>query len=217
MKSKIKVIVADDHPIFRKGLVDIIEHENDIEILGQASNGEEAVNLIKKVSPDIAVLDINMPVKTGFDTVRELRKSNSLVKIIFLTMHNEQEIFMRAMELNVSGYLLKDSAAEDIIDCIHAVTKGDFYCSPSLSKYFVSNNNRGGLSVLENNGIEKLTPTEKTILRLIADGKTSQEIADQLFVSRKTIENHRVNICAKLDLHGVNALMKYAIQNKANF
>lgn len=214
MKSKIKVIVADDHPIFRKGLVDIIEHENDIEILGQASNGEEAINLINKVSPEIAVLDINMPMTSGFDTVRELRKSNSIVKVIFLTMHNEQEIFKRAMELNVSGYLLKDSAAEDIIDCIHAVTNGDFYCSPSLSKYFVSNNNRG-LSALENNGIEKLTPTEKTILRLIANGKTSQEIADQLFVSRKTIENHRVNICAKLDLHGVNALMKYAIQNKS--
>ena len=155
-----------------------------------------------------------MPMTTGFDTVRELKKSNSPVKVIFLTMHNEHEVFKRALELNVSGYLLKDSAAEDIIDCIHAVTNGDFYCSPSLSKYFVSNNNCG-LSALENNGIEKLTPTEKTILRLIANGKTSQEIADHLFVSRKTIENHRVNICSKLDLHGANSLMKYAIQNKA--
>ncbi|MDP3582222.1 MAG: response regulator transcription factor [Ignavibacteria bacterium] len=215
MKSKIKVIVADDHPIFRKGLVDIIELEKDIEILGQAANGEEAVNLIKRVLPDIAVLDINMPMTTGFDAARELRKSNSLVKIIFLTMHNEQEIFKRAMELNVSGYLLKDSAAEDIIDCIHAVAKGDFYFSPALSNYFVTNQ-RSTIGTLENTGIEKLTSTEKTILRLIADGKTSQEIADQLFVSRKTIDNHRVNICAKLDLHGVNALMKYAIQNKAN-
>lgn len=215
MKSKIKVIIADDHPIFRKGLVDIIELEKDIEILGQAANGEEAVNLIKRVSPDIAVLDINMPMTTGFDAVRELRKDNSHVKIIFLTMHNEQEIFKRAMELNVSGYLLKDSAAEDIIDCIHAVAKGDFYFSPALSNYFVANQ-RGIFETLENTGIEKLTSTEKTILRLIANGKTSQEIADQLFVSRKTIDNHRVNICAKLDLHGVNALMKYAIQNKAN-
>ncbi|RJQ60701.1 MAG: DNA-binding response regulator [Stygiobacter sp.] len=215
MKSKIKVIIADDHPIFRKGLVDIIELEKDIEILGQAANGEEAVNLIKRVSPDIAVLDINMPITTGFDTVRELRKSNSLVKVIFLTMHNEHEIFKRAMELNVSGYLLKDSAAEDIIDCIHAVAKEDFYFSPALSNYFVTNQ-RGIFGTLENTGIEKLTSTEKTILRLIANGKTSQEIADQLFVSRKTIDNHRVNICAKLDLHGVNVLMKYAIQNKAN-
>ncbi|MBI3124426.1 MAG: response regulator transcription factor [Ignavibacteriales bacterium] len=215
MKSKIKVIVADDHPIFRKGLIDIIELEKDIEILGHAANGEEAVNLIKRVLPDIAVLDINMPMTTGFDAVRELRKGNSLVKIIFLTMHNEQEIFKRAMELNVSGYLLKDSAAEDIIDCIHVVAKGDFYFSPALSNYFVTNQ-RGIFGTLENTGTEKLTSTEKTILRLIANGKTSQEIADQLFVSRKTIDNHRVNICAKLDLHGVNALMKYAIQNKAN-
>ena len=216
MKSKIKVIVADDHPIFRKGLVDIIELEKDIEILGQACNGEEAVKLINRVSPDIAVLDINMPVTTGFDTVRELRKSNSQVKIIFLTMHNEHEIIKRAMELNVSGYLLKDSAAEDIIDCIHAVAKGDFYFSPALSNYFATNQ-RGALGMLENTGIEKLTSTEKTILRLVANGKTSQEIAEQLFVSRKTIDNHRVNICTKLDLHGVNVLMKFAIQNKANF
>ncbi len=215
MKKKIRIIIADDHPIFRKGLVDLIEQENNIEILGQASNGEIAYELITKLSPDIAILDINMPLKTGFDVSRELKNSNSKVKIIFLTMHDEEEIFQRAIELNTSGYLLKDSAAEDIIECIQAVAKEEFYFSPTLSKHFISKQNSINAKS-ENFGIEKLTFTEKTILRLISSGSTSQEIADELFVSRKTVENHRVNICAKLNLHGVNALMKFAIQNKAN-
>jgi len=214
MKTKIKIVIADDHPIIRKGLVDIIEQETDIEILGQAANGEEAINIIIKTLPDIAIVDVNMPIKSGFDVAREIAKSKTRVQIIFLTMHDEQEMFKHALELNVSGYIMKDCAAEDIIDCIRAVHNDDFYFSPSLSKNFIANH-KERFNFIVKGGIEKLTPTEKTILRLIAAGLTSSEIAYQLFVSRKTIENHRANICAKLDLHGVNALMKYAIQNQS--
>lgn len=213
MKSKIGIVIADDHPIFRKGLMDIITENSQFEILSEAVDGEQALSYLQSYKPDIAILDINMPKMTGFDVVRTLKDSVANVKIIFLTMHKEEDIFNRAMDLGVKGYVLKESATDDIIECLNTVARNQHYISPSISEYLFNRNKKSN-GVYENIGLVKLSPTEITILKFISEGKTSKEISDLLFISRKTVENHRVNICSKLSLHGVNALMKFAFENK---
>lgn len=216
MKNKIRIVIADDHPIFRKGLIDIITENSQFEILSEAVDGEQALSYLQSYKPDIAILDINMPKMTGFDVVRTLKDKLKDVKIIFLTMHKEEDIFNRAMDLGVKGYVLKECATDDIIECLTTVSVNQHYISPSISEYLFKRNKRSN-GVYENIGLAKLSPTEKTILKHISEGKTSKEIADFLFISRKTVENHRENICSKLCLHGVNALMKFAIENKHIF
>lgn len=216
MKGKIRIVIADDHPIFRKGLIDIIKENSQFEILSEAVDGEQALSYLQSYKPDIAILDINMPKMTGFDVVRTLKDSVANLKIVFLTMHKEEDIFNRAMDLGVKGYVLKECAADDIIECLTTVAGNQHYISPSISEYLFNRNKKSN-GVYENIGLAKLSPTEITILKLISEGKTSKEIADLLFISRKTVENHRVNICSKLCLHGVNTLMKFAIENKHLF
>ncbi len=216
MKNKIRIVIADDHPIFRKGLIDIIKENSQFEILSEAFDGEQASSYLQTYKPDIAILDINMPKMTGFDVVRILKDKLKDVKIIFLTMHKEEDIFNRAMDLGVKGYVLKECATDDIIECLTTVSVNQHYISPSISEYLFNRSKRSN-EVYENIGLAKLSPTEITILKHISEGKTSKEIADFLFISRKTVENHRENICSKLCIHGVNALMKFAIENKHLF
>lgn len=216
MKSKIRIVIADDHPIFRKGLVDLIKENSQFEIIDEAVDGEQALSYLRNYKPDAAILDINMPKMTGFDVVRNLKSQNEDLKIIFLTMHKEEEIFNRAMDLGVKGYVLKECASDDIIECLNTVVMNQHYISPSISEYLFSREKKSA-GIFENIGLAKLSPTEITILKLVSDGKTSKEIAELLFISRKTVENHRVNICSKLSLRGVNALMKFAFENKHLF
>ena len=137
MKRKIRVIVADDHPIFRGGLKQIIEEEEGIEIIGEAGDGQKALEMIIEKNPDIAILDIDMPKKTGFEVLKELKKSDNSVKIIFLTMYKEENMFNEAMDLGIRGYVLKESAADDICESIRLVAAGDYAISPLISKYLV--------------------------------------------------------------------------------
>ncbi len=213
MDSKIKIIIADDHPIFRNGLRQIIEAENKIKILGEADNGLKAFELINELKPDIAVLDIDMPKKTGLEILRELKNTDT--KIIFLTMYAEEDIFDEAMNLGIKGFVLKDSAVNDIIECIFSVYDDRYYISPSVSNFLI--NRRKKLKDMKNNNprLQNLTLAEKKILKFIAENKTSKEIAEVLFVSYRTIENHRANISFKLSLKGSHSLVKFAIENKA--
>ncbi len=211
MKNKIKLIIADDHHIFRKGILSIVAEDDSIEVLGEASNGDEALRLIEDKKPDIAILDIDMPLLSGLDVARKLKGSGSKTRIVILTIHKDKEYFDEALELDIKAYVLKESIANDLVGCIKQVAAGDYYISTAISGYLIQKNKHE----VKENDIYKLTPTEKQILKLIALNKTSPQIADELFRSVRTIENHRNNICNKLELKGPHALLLYAIQHKS--
>lgn len=216
MNKKITVMIADDHPLFRQGLKQIIESDNSFEITGEAGNGEEALEMIGGKKPDIAVLDVSMPGKTGLEILKALNKSGEPVKIILLTMHKEEFLFKEAMELGVKGYVLKENASEDIIDCLKLVANDEYAISPVISKYLINRRQLNNTSNQKNlHGIEKLTASEKRILNLISENKSTKEIADELDISVKTVEVHRTNISQKLGLHGHLSLVKFALVNKS--
>ena len=208
-----KIFIADDHPIFRKGLIEIIADEPDYEVVGECGDGITALNFISEKRPDIALLDIQMPKMNGFDLLKRLNELKLPTKVVFLTMHNEEDIFEKAMQLGAQAFLLKESVTDDIIQCIHNVSEGKFYVTASISDYLFRLNSKLK-SGNEKYGLQKLTSTEMKVLKLISEKKSSKDIADLLFISVRTVENHRNNICTKLDLHGANALLPFALENK---
>lgn len=207
-EEKISIVIADDHPVFRAGMKHIIEGGSGIEIIGEAGNGTEAIALIEKLKPDVAVLDIDMPECNGIQVARTLRDKNIPVEIIILTMYSEEDFFNEVMELGVKGFVLKDNATNDILNAIKTVAEGKHYITPTLSSYLVKRNERA------NTLLKNITAMEKRVLTLIAENKTSKEIAEELYISYKTVENHRTNICSKLNLHGSHALLKFVFDNK---
>ncbi len=205
---KYTAIVADDHPIFRKGLIEILSEVSDLEIIAELSDGLQAYQSIIAKRPDIAILDIEMPGLTGLDICRKVMGEKSDTKFIVLTMHRDKNFFNDAMSIGVMGYLLKDHAISELIKCVQTVLKGDKFVSPGIESL---------LSFTEQKDLPELallTATEKVILKLIAETKTSAEIAQLLFVSPNTVDNHRSNIVKKLGLEGKNSLLKFAIQHK---
>lgn len=213
--NKISLILADDHPLFRKGLYDVITEQKDLSLLGEARDGERALELIQQHKPSIAVLDIDMPKLSGLDVAAQVAKEKIPTEVIVLTMHDDSDHFDKAMEIGVSGYLVKDSAAETIIDCIRSVAAGKTYVSPILSHHLIKKQDKAKAGIAARLGISQLTPTERTILKLISQSKSTKQIASQLYISTKTVSAHRSNICGKLNLHGTNALLKFALENKA--
>ncbi len=211
MIEQTKIVIADDHPIFRGGLRQIIEGERSFTVVGEASDGETALRLVRELEPDVAILDLNMPGLGGFAVIGEIRRWNLPCRIIVLTMHDEEAIFAKAMSLGVGGYVLKDGAVADIVNCLHAVCRGQSYTSTAVTSYLFK---RAAGNARPVKGIGALTPTERTVLRLISEYKTSREIAAELGISHRTVENHRNNISAKLDVSGSHALIKYALQHR---
>jgi DNA-binding NarL/FixJ family response regulator len=212
--TRITVLIADDHPIFRKGLREIIGMHDRLEIVAEAGNGEEALALIRRLRPKAAVLDVEMPGMSGLDVVRALQDEGSELAILILTMYQQEGVFNRAMELGVTGYVLKDDVAADIVDGITAVTKGQYYISPALMNRAMkdkrtADSERDAVSLLD-----QLTETERTVLRLIGESKSTKEIAADLFISPRTVESHRRNICVKLMLNGSYKLLRFALANK---
>jgi DNA-binding NarL/FixJ family response regulator len=212
MSEQIKIIIADDHPIFRSGLRQIIDAERQFKVIAEAADGETALQLIGEQKPDIVILDVNMPKMGGFAVAKELSRRGIDCEIVFLTMHSEEAIFNKARDLGAKGYILKDGAAMEIVNCLIAVNRGNFCASPAVTTYLFKRTRSD--SSPKQCGIGDLTPTERTVLRLIADYKTSKEIADQLCISHRTVENHRHNICQKLNISGSNALVKFALQHQ---
>ena len=206
--------MADDHPIVRQGLRKMIETDKSLNIVAEANNGEIALQMILEHQPTVAVLDIDMPVMDGFAVVRELQKRNLPIETIFLTMHSEEELFQAAMDLGVKGYVLKDGAVSDIVAAIKAVAEGRPFLSPAMSALLLKRRRRIEELEREQPGFHSLTPTEKRILKMIAEDKTSKEIGEELFISHRTVETHRTNISRKLDLHGSLALVKFAVAHK---
>jgi DNA-binding NarL/FixJ family response regulator len=211
MSKKLNVIIADDHPIFRGGLRQVIDNEQNFQVVAEASDGETALVLIEERKPDIVIFDVNMPKMTGFLAAKELRRVKHDCEIIFLTMHGEEAMFNKAMDLGAKGYVLKDSASVDIVNCLQAVANGQNFTSPAITTYLFKRVNGNSK---KSNSVEDLTPTERIVLRLIAESKTSREIADDLSISYRTVENHRYNICQKLGVSGSNALVKFALNHQ---
>lgn len=215
MADEIRVLIADDHPIFRKGLKEAIEIDEHVKVVAEAADGEAALRSIEVERPHVAVLDIDMPRMSGIELARLVMSRELPVEIIFLTMHRDEGLFNAAMDLGVKGYVLKDSAVTEIIDGIRATHEGKHFISPSVSSYLINRSNRAASLHDRTPGLSDLTAQEKRILKSIAESKTSREIADELGISRRTVENHRANICEKLELHGSNALLRFAIEHKS--
>lgn len=214
MNQEIRVILADDHPIVRQGLRQMIESEPQISVIAEAADGLEALDLIKKHQPQIALIDVDMPEMDGFAVAREIERKRINVEIIFLTMHSKPEIFYAAMDAGAKGFVLKDSAVSDIVASIKAVAAGQSYISPTLSNLLINRRRREAALAAAQPGLETLSPTELKVLKLIAEGNSSGEIAEMIFISRRTVESHRANISRKLDLQGNLSLVKFALENK---
>lgn len=213
MNNEINIILADDHPFIRQGLRTTIEHEPDMKVLAEAGDGRTAFELIQRLRPQVAILDIDMPELDGFAVARNVRQQKLSIEIIFLTLHREEEFFNRALELDAKGYVTKDSVTSDIISGIRAVAAGQHYISPALASFLVSQRRQSTAPPMQ--GVAALSPTERHVLKLIAEYKTSKEIAETLGISPLTVKTHRQNICLKFDLQGNHSLMKFALEHQA--
>lgn len=215
MNNKIKIIIADDHPMMRSGVKFVLLTDPQIEIISEAKDGEEAYNLIKKYLPDVVLLDVEMPKMTGLEIARRVAAENIKTKIIFLTMYKEEDMFNEAMDSGAYGYVLKENAVEDVLESVKTVVENRYYISPNISNYLIKRLNAQKDFASKQPSINDLTKSERAILKLIAQDKTSQQIADELHISYKTVENHRNNISKKLNLSGTHSLVKFAIKNRS--
>ncbi|MEZ4874842.1 MAG: response regulator transcription factor [Flavobacteriaceae bacterium] len=205
--KKESIIIADDHPLLLKGLSDFLL-ERGYNVVGSGQNGREAFNLINKLEPEIAILDIQMPFMSGLEIARKCIHNGVNTKIILITFHKEKQLFTEAEELKIYGYILKEFAIEEIENCLNAVLEGKRYFSPKITEMFTYNSPK-------NEALDSLTPSEKKILKLIALDKTNKEIASVLFISYRTVEKHRSNIITKLDLeHKTNSLLIWAKEHQ---
>ncbi len=211
MNKNIKILVADDHPILLKGLINELLEQN-YNVLEGANNGAKALEIIISQKPDIAILDINMPLLTGFEVIKKCQEKSVSTRFIILTSYKEKGFVLKAKKLNISGYLLKDEPFFEIKKCIQAALNGKFYCSKDFDTIF-SNEISPQLEK-----IKFLSPSERTIIRLIAQEKSSKEIAELLTISYRTVQKHRTNIIAKLDLpNGAESLSIWTQENKELF
>ncbi len=215
MSTKIRILIADDHPLFRQGLRQAIGADPAFQIVQEAADGRAALQSIRELKPQLCVLDINMPVLDGLGVVRQMRRQRLAGEVIFLTMYKEEDLLHAALDLDVKGFMLKENATSDILQCLHSVAAGRRYLSPVLSDLLITRRAAAQELRQEKPALERLTPAERRILKLIAQDRTSKEIAEDLGLSPRTVETHRTNICAKLDVHGIHSLVKFAYENKS--
>jgi two-component system, NarL family, response regulator DegU len=215
MGREIRVLIADDHPIFRQGLRGIIEAQPELTVVAEASNGGQALERLQQGDISVAVLDVTMPVKDGFAVAREARERRLATALVFLTMHKDEHYLNAALDLGVPGYVLKDNATTEIVDCVRTVAGGGEYISPTLSSFLIRRRARAQSLAEQKPALEQLTPAERRVLRLVADGLTSREIAGQLGIGLRTVEHHRNNVAVKLELRGSHALTKFAIKHQS--
>jgi len=215
MNSINRILIADDHELIRKGLIQTLSLIVDAEII-EANSGKAALQKVEEYKPELVILDIEMPELSGYEAAKFLKENGFSGEIIFLTMYKDESLFNKALDLGVKGFVLKENTVTEIEQCLQAVIKGNYYISPEISDFLVKRNLRQTSQKSEPNDLSKLTPTELTIVHFLAKMKTSQDIADELGVSLKTIKNHRNNICSKLGLSGAHALLKYAIEHVKN-
>lgn len=215
MNNDIRLILADDHPLLRHGLCKIIEKDPHMKVLAEADDGAEALRLIQTLRPEIAVLDVHMPELSGFDVARAVSEQHLPTSVIILTMFKDEEMFNAALNLGIKGYVLKDSALTEITACIKSVAGGQAFISAALSNFMLDRRQRSETLAAKTPGLNALTATERRVLKLVASHKSSKEIAEELHIHHRTVDNHRTNISQKLGLHGTHALVKFALEHKS--
>jgi len=215
MKNEVTLLLVDDHPLLRHGLRDVIGRKPHFKIIGEASDGAEAIQQMTALKPQVVILDIDMPRLNGLETIKAIRELPLPVKVVILTMYNEDDMFNAAMDLGAKAYVLKENAANDIVTALEKVERGETFVSASMLEAGTRRGDRVRELLLGKPQVEALTPAERRILKLIGEDFTSKEIADRLKLSVRTVDNHRQHICNKLKLHGTHSLLKFAFDNSA--
>ena len=213
MENKKKIVIAEDHTILRDGLRALISSQNNLEVIGEAGDGREAVRIVDNLEPDLLLIDLSMPKMNGIEAIKEIKNQHPDIKIIILTVHKSDEYIFASLKAGANGYMLKDASQNELLLAIQYVLNGKSYISPSISDrvidaYLNTAPKDTTFSVLDN-----LTSREREILKLIAEGYTNKKIADHLCISLKTVEKHRGNLMNKLDLRNTAALTTFAIEN----
>ncbi len=212
--DKIKVLIADDHSLIRKGLEQLLELEGDIEVIGEASNGKEAVEKAIQLNPDVILMDVNMPVQNGVNAIRELKENGCKAKVVVLTIHDDQEYLVEAVKVGADGYIMKDAEVDHLIKAIRDVYRGETYIQPNLTSRLIRDFEKMTYhSVKKQFEENNLTQREIEVLMLIADGKNNREIADELYISEKTVKNHVSNIFRKIDVSDRTQAAIYVFKN----
>jgi DNA-binding NarL/FixJ family response regulator len=214
MGDRIRIVIVDDHPIVRKGLKGVIEEQPDLQVIAEAGDGVEGLSLIEKLRPEVAIVDLEMPKKDGFAVALELRRLNIPVALVFLTFHDDADLLHRAVDLGGLGYLLKESALTDIVNAVRSVAAGRAFVSSSMTPALLRRRENSKAKDESIPNLRQLTPAERRILNLIAEGKATKEIADGLGIHPRTVESHRSAICQKLGLTGTNSLLRFMLEHK---
>ena len=212
MAEQKRVIIIDDHPLFREGLKTIISRDDQFKVVGEAGSGHEGFGIAKKLKPDLVVVDISLPDQSGIQLTRDLRQLLSETKILIVSMHSKIDYIAEAFQAGATGYVVKESASERLLQGLKSVAKGDYYLDSSVSHAVVENLMKSPLKAAKITDADyaTLTPREQEVMRLLAEGLSSKTVAEKLFISPKTVENHRANIMSKLGLHSTIELVRYA-------
>jgi two-component system, NarL family, response regulator NreC len=211
--KRIRIFLADDHTILREGIRSLLENESDMEVVGEAEDGHQAVKMVRQIKPDVVLMDIAMPRLNGLEATSQIKKLIPDSKILILTMHDNEEYIRKALASGAMGYILKDAAARELMDAIRAVYRGEAVLSPAVTRLVIEDYLRWG-DLKPEVPQDDLSEREREILQLIAEGNTNKQIAEILCISIKTVQAHRSNLMNKLDLHDRGELIKYAIQKK---
>jgi two-component system, NarL family, response regulator NreC len=209
---KTRVLLADDHQLMRSGVRLMLERETDLAVVGEACDGREAVALVKSLKPEVVVMDIGMPNLNGIEAARQMTEENPQLAIVMVSMHSDESYVLRALKAGARGYLLKDSAEADLIKAVHAVAGGKSFFSPAVSKLLLDDYVRKLKRSGTEDAYDLLTPREREVLQLIAEGKSNKDIANLLNLSVYTVESHRANLMEKLNLKGLPELILYAVR-----
>jgi len=207
--APIRVLVADDHALFRAGVRKLLQSFEGVEVVGEAGDGQEALELSGAQRPDVLLMDIGMPRLNGVEAAARLTREGSRPRVIILSMHTGEEHVLRAIRAGAAGYLLKDAKPPELEAAVRAVARGEIYLSPAISRYVVEDVRRGGG---ESGPLDRLTPRQREVLQLIAEGNTTKAIASRLGLSVKTVETHRAQLMERLDVHDVAALVRLAVR-----
>lgn len=212
MANKKTTLIVDDHPLFREGVKTLIEHTSHFTVVGEAGNGEEAVAMAKALKPDLVLLDLSLPDQSGVEVSRQIRTLLPNTRVIIVSMHSKVDLVTQAFRAGATGYVVKESASEKLVEGLEAVSKGDYFLDASLSQKVVSKlvESPAKTSKSVDTRYESLTSREQQVLRLLVEGLSAKKIAEKLFISPKTVENHRTNIMNKLDIHSTMELVRYA-------
>jgi DNA-binding NarL/FixJ family response regulator len=211
--NPIRVILAEDHTIVRKGLRALLESAMDIEVVAEAADGRMALDLVADMRPDVVVMDITMPLLNGLEATRQLKQHYPDLKIVILTMHSDEEYVFQSLRAGVDGYLIKQTAPNELVKAIRAAHQGDSYMSPTISKKVIAEYIRQAEKGLEPSSLERLTRREREVLQLVAEGHSMGQIAGLLYISEKTARVHRSHLMSKLDLHNTAELTLYAVRH----